>query len=644
MELKAILNEYELDWATFVARQKEYPVEQLKNKSVFVAGGQDYFARSVIYFLFALNDLRQLNIKISLVSEDSRVLSVLFPKLLKREDFKFFTTDMLNTKPVTEPVDYFIYTGCCNKMLEGTPAFFMDEVSKEKRMLTIAQKIEAEHFILLSDYRSYGSVKQGMCISEYENGQVDFSSVRGFESQLMKTLESLPPIYAKQYGFSYTILRTGIALGASAMFDDSLFTDLFAAVAKGERVSILNSKKRYSFVYISDILKALFFSMTTMRKNTVYNVVGKDCTLSTGMLVAKIHDKYPQEAKVILEDSEKDPGYGVEMNNQKIICSGCEPVVTMSCIIELLVQYNKKDKDIFLFKDLYQGKLQEIQSILLGYLLEVDRICKKHGIRYFLAGGTLLGAIRHNGFIPWDDDADVMMLREDYEKFLSVVESELPVNISLHTPRTDKLNHCVFTKLRINNTMFATKFTSQFLDMHNGIFFDVLSHDQTANSKIGRKIHLQLTILTRSLVFNKWHKRKINNGNKYTSAIANVLKVILPMRFLEWCQNKCIRWFEHKKDAKYLYDGMGRNVYKGDFPKAWLEEIIYWEFEGQRFPIPKEYDQYLRYLYGDYTEMVPLCDRQISHSIELMDLGEYSNYKVKAKKTKTVSGSPPKKE
>lgn len=629
MKLQDVLNQYELDWATFVTRHKDYPFNKLKNKNIFVSGSQNNFARNVVYFLFAINDEKNLNITINLVSEDSTILSTFFPTLLKRNDFHFYTSEMLFNSDKKLYADFFIYTGCCNKALDSTPEFFMREVTRLKQMLTIADKIVTNQFILLSDYRVYGNVERGVLLSEYENGSVKFSSKNGFEPQLMSTLESLVPIYCKQYNFDYLILRTGIALGANAGFDNSLFTDLFNAVAKGEEFDLISSNKKYSFVYISDIFNAIFHGMTgSLKANTIFNVIGKDATVSTGMLTAMIHDIYPEKTKINLVSSAKDPSFGVSMNNQKIICYGCEPEVSLAEAIELLVKSHGNKDELFLYEDSYQGKLNVIHNILLGYLLEVDRICRKHNIKYFLAGGTLLGAVRHKGFIPWDDDADVMMLREDYDKFRAVAQSELPNNIFLQTPDTEKGNHCVFTKLRINNTMFSTQFTSKHLDLHNGVFFDVLSHDQTANSAIGRKIHLQLTLLTRSLVFNKWYGRKVNNGHKIQSGIANVLKIILPMRFLEWCQYKCLKWFKNKKDAMFLYDGMGRNVYKGDFPKAWLNDVIYWDFEGHKFPIPKEYDNYLRYLYDDYTQLVPPWERQTSHAIVVMDLGEYANYNV----------------
>lgn len=626
MEINKVLGQYELDWACHVASHKDYPYAKLKNKTVYVAGTQDFFSKAVVYFLFGLNDLQKLNMKITLVNESTSVLNQIFPVLLKREDFTFRLTEDLDK--LDESADFYIYTGCCSKALDRSPEFFIKEITEIKKHLEFAGRVKVGEFILLSDYRVYGKVDRGVLVSEYEYGNVDFTKGSGYDAEMLQTLETLVPIYGKKYGFSHLILRSGILLGAGTDFDNNLFYEMFRAVAEGKEFEMVKSQKKYSFTYINDFFNALFWGMAGMQSNTIYNVVSKDCTMSTGMLTAKIYDLYPEDCKIELIDLGKDPNYGVSMNCQKLPVMAFEPEVTMDEIIQLMVTSFKNKEGLFLYQDTYQGKLQVIHNILLGYLLEVDRICKKHNIKYFLAGGTLLGAIRHHGFIPWDDDADVMMLREDYEKFLSVVQQELPNNITLQTTKTDPKTHCVFTKLRIDNTLFSTKFTSMFMDMHNGIFFDVLSHDQTANSKLGRKIHLQLTLLTRSLVFNKWHKRKIDNGNKFQSFVANILKAVFPIKFSEWLQFKCLRFFEKKKDAEYLYDGMGRNVYKGDFPKYYLDEVIEWDFEGHKFPVPKEYDKYLRYLYGDYEQLILPWQRQTSHAIVVMDLGEYGKYNV----------------
>lgn len=627
MEIKELLNEYELDWATFPSAQKKLPFNKLRNKTILVAGGEFFFARSIVYSFLAANDIHKLNMRVILIGENtSQITGALTQALKSRKDVAFTTLEMLAKVKNNVKIDYFIYSGCCNKRLINSPETFINEIDHAKQLFAAAERFKAEHFVMLSDYRSYGEVERGVLASEYEDGHIEISSPAYFEYELMKTLESLCAIYAHKGGYDFTILRTAIALAAFVGFDDSIITDILKSVANSEEYEIKNSKNKYSFVYISDILNSIFAAMLKMRRNTVYNVVGKKSTVSTGMLSAMLYDLYPDACKLSLVYSDTDPCYGVAMNNQKIIYSGCKPKIKLDEALQLCIKSLKEPSVPFGYIDTYQGKLDVIHNILLAYLLQVDQICKKYNIKYFLAGGTLLGAVRHNGFIPWDDDADVMMLREDYDKFLKVVQRELPPNVVLHTPQTDSQNHCVFTKLRINNTLFATKWTSKHLNVHNGIFFDVLCHDKTAKSPLSRKFHLQLTILARSLVFNKWYDRRVDNGHRVQSAIVTVMKNILPMRFLEWFQNKCLTHYKNK-DTDYLYDGMGRNVYKGDFPKYYLDNVIEWDFEGYKFPIPKEYDKYLTYLYGNYNEMVPASARQTSHSILVMDLGEYAHFK-----------------
>ncbi len=636
MNFKELLSEFQYDWAISPALRKKFPKDKFLNKSIVVASEFENSASCLLYSLFTINDLRSLNMKIIFISKDSTTVNSKIQVLLSRNDFKFYSINQIENNLDFDKIDYFVYTGCCNSKIENSTDFFMSRIDFTNRILKLSTLMKVQRFILLSDYRSYGVVEKGKCISEYEKGRVDFSKSKTIEFQLIQTIENLCSVYSVKNKSNYIILRMGIILGADLPLENSIITDLFKAVSKGEEYLIVNSINKYSFVYVSDVLNAIYNAMVKLNDDTIYNVVGKNSTVSTGMLSAMIHDIQPEQCKIKLIRSDYDPCYGVNMNNQKIVANGCKPKVELIEAIDMMLKAEKLDNSTFVYTDMFLGNLKVVQNILLGYLLEVDRICKKHDIKYFLAGGTLLGAIRHNGFIPWDDDADVLMLREDYEKFLEVVQDELPSNIKLQTPELDKEYHNIFAKLRIDNTMFATKWTVKFPEMHNGVFFDIFAHDKTSNSNIGKKIHLQSTLLTRALVFNKWNNRKIKNNSKMQSIVSNTLKKVLTLSASEKLQFKSLKWFKDK-NTNFLYDGMGRNIYKGDFPKEYLDEVIYWDFEGYKFPVPKEYDNYLKYLYGDYNELVIASKRKNSHDIVWSDLGEYSNYTKSVKNTELLN-------
>ena len=293
-----------------------------------------------------------------------------------------------------------------------------------------------------------------------------------------------------------------------------------------------------------------------------------------------------------------------------------------TALVLCVMSYQTDDGDRLL-PNTHDGRLDAIQKMQLAYLLEVDRICKKHNIKYFLGGGTLLGAIRHNGFIPWDDDSDIMMLREDYDRFAEIAQSELPAGMTFQSGKTDKNCFYEFNKLRVENTVFATALAKNHTDINVGIAFDIFCHDKTANSRIGRKIHLAATLFTRALVLNKWNHRKADNGSRLQSAVTNFCVKLFPLRFSYFLMNHTISFFKRKKNARYLYDGMGRNVYNGSFDASILDEVIEKDFEGYPLPIPKRYDEYLTFLYGDYMEPAPLSTRLGCHEILLCDIGKY---------------------
>lgn len=618
MLLRDFLNEFELDYAQAPARVKKYKFGQLANKEILIVGdGNDTFARGVIYSFLNLNDQKNLNIKVNLLPIGEIDRSVFIDEIINREDFFIKKYEELSD------CEYVILTGLCNKKIENSSTSYINIINNYTKIFEKISQINFKRLVLMSDYRVNGKMPNGMIASEYEK----IDDINNFEQMILQSIESLCMCYRKENDFNYTILRTAIAYGPGINFDGSEFYEFIRESNEKSTVKLQNRQR--SFIYINDILTAIFYALKKCPTNKIYNIDGLNSTVSSWEFVSLLKNNKLVNADIeIINENYRQ--YDLSINSLKLRHYKWRPKVSLEDGLILFIKsiYNKGET--FIFDNTYHGKLEIVHNILLAYILEIDRICKKHNIKYFLAGGTLLGAIRHKGFIPWDDDADVMMLREDYDKFLEVAQSELPPNMFVQNPKTEKLNHHVFTKIRMDNTLFATKHTGKFMNMHNGIFIDILSQDNTSNNKIIQKLHIYATLIFRSMVFNKWARKPMKTGGKHPilCKVANFIKDICPYKFLEFIQDNTISLFKNNNNCKYLYDGMGRNLRRGVFPKKWLEEVIYVDFEGYKLPVPKYYDEYLTYLYGDYMQMIPVSERRVSHSIVLMDLGEYISFKM----------------
>lgn len=319
-------------------------------------------------------------------------------------------------------------------------------------------------------------------------------------------------------------------------------------------------------------------------------------------------------------------GHGecTEINAIKLQDTGYLPMISYDDGKYMTQFAQMRPDELFYFNNTYDGSLKLLHQLLFKCLIEFDRICKKYEIKYFLGGGTLLGAIRHGGMIPWDDDMDVMMLREDYEKFLSVVKKELSSDMFFQSSKTDNEYHSVFTKIRLNGTSFVTRYSQQFENMHQGIFIDIFVHDHTSNCKLGQKIHVFKTLLARSMVFHKWAETPMHFYGRLKPLCKFATKFInkSSMDKLENIQDRVIQKY-NGKNTRYLYDGTGEHLRHGAFPAEWLDETEYVEFNGYMFPVPKRYNEYLKYSYGNYNEWIPASLRKAGHDIIKVDFGKY---------------------
>ena len=147
------------------------------------------------------------------------------------------------------------------------------------------------------------------------------------------------------------------------------------------------------------------------------------------------------------------------------------------------------------------NQIQQVWTVEQDILDVIHHICSEHGLRYSLAYGTLIGAVRHKGFIPWDDDIDLMMPREDYEKLLSLWDSTAPKGYILQNVRTNPDFTQSFTKIRKDHTTFLQFEFEREKCYHKGIFVDIFPGDRVAPSKLGRSI--QHTACAVNLLYNR---------------------------------------------------------------------------------------------------------------------------------------------
>lgn len=619
MRIKDFLNEFEADRSALPGVEKDI-ISKLKGKTVLLSGGE--LARCLCYAFLYLNESARLNIKVVLTGKSKSSLSGYHSELLLRNDFDFVD---YNSVSEINNADYVVITGICSENIENNPAILSEQLAAVKACADAALK-NRSRVVIVNDSRIYGNAKPHRVYSENEYSKLDQASSSSLAGQIMRTSESALYGLLDNTECTVTTLRTGIILGASSNFKTPL-DRVFDDIANRRNTSVPATKGRYSFVYINDVMKAVVLAMTTLKANTVYNVGGKNSNASLIMIAAVLNDIYG--SRCTIESGNFITLDGCAINSNKISISGCTPDIDLETMLKICIMDKMKSEKVLRIPHSHEKRLNSIHEMQIAFLLETDRICRKHNIKYFLGGGTLLGAVRHKGFIPWDDDADIMMLREDFDRFCEIAPSELPDNMTFQSYHTDKACFYEFAKIRMNDTFFATSFAKDHQAMHNGIAFDIFCHDKTANSKIGRKIHMAMTLFTRALVFNRWNHRKAENGSKIQSIITNFFKNIIPLKLSMWLEVRTLKFFKNKKNAKYLYDGMGRNIYNGAFPAEYLNDVIYADFEGYKLPIPKEYDKYLTFLYGDYMELAPLSTRMGCHEIALCDIGKYDGFKVR---------------
>ncbi|MGN0181273.1 MAG: phosphorylcholine transferase LicD [Candidatus Ornithomonoglobus sp.] len=255
---------------------------------------------------------------------------------------------------------------------------------------------------------------------------------------------------------------------------------------------------------------------------------------------------------------------------------------------------------------------------------EFKRICEKHNIRYFMIGGTFLGAVRHKGFIPWDDDMDVALFREDYDRFLEIAPAELGEEYFLQTWDSDPDCPYSYAKLRLNGTEVEEKFNIS-NGGHKGVFLDVFPYDNVPDGKAAQKIQAAEGFVLKKLLWIKkgcgveYCKGNLKFRLKYIAG--KLISLPLPYRMLKTRLNKVMtRYNRIKTDNVYTlcYSSYSNSTKK----REWFESLSAYEYEDTVFPGPADYDAYLSQTYGDYMQLPPEEKRHTHDIISFTDNSE----------------------
>ena len=255
---------------------------------------------------------------------------------------------------------------------------------------------------------------------------------------------------------------------------------------------------------------------------------------------------------------------------------------------------------------------KKIWAVELRLLNELLRVCKKYDIKVFVFAGTLLGCIRHEGFIPWDDDIDVCLLPEDYKKLLAVSKDEFQDPFFFQTAYNDRKYHIGYARLRDSNTTGLIVYNKS-KEYNNGIFIDVFVMNGMINNKFLLKKQLVELNFVERIIHSYYAERRDNSSVKdiIMVGLGKILRRLIKYDFLLKLYDSIISRYD---DISERVSILTHNRNKGFIYRYWCEkndlsESKLMPFENILVPVPVNYDKVLRHAYGDYHAFPPVEQR-----------------------------------
>ena len=349
-------------------------------------------------------------------------------------------------------------------------------------------------------------------ISEREYEVVFFEKPESSREKFLIKLEDIARKYVDE--LQLNALRTDNIIapdfpGVDAFMLNSVLQEL--KDNKSITVYTNDNKEYYSAVYITHACLAMINTALHGRRGNIYNVSAWHFTkYEIKSILYSLFSFLDVKLKTDYSEIATSNEYHI-LNPKKMLFINTPPINRRLNVYNLKYALNMTalsyigDNEHFETEpiNVYYGKIDKIRQLELETLIEVDKICREHNIKYFLAGGTMLGAVRHKGFIPWDDDVDIAMLPGEYEKFLKVCPENLSVERFYQTTNLEPESLYIHDKIRLKGTYFSTRYSNQFT-MENGVYIDVFIYYKTSKSPRKQAKHIRQIHIMRRLLGMRW--------------------------------------------------------------------------------------------------------------------------------------------
>lgn len=262
--------------------------------------------------------------------------------------------------------------------------------------------------------------------------------------------------------------------------------------------------------------------------------------------------------------------------------------------------------------------LRRIWNIEMDILDVIDKVCRENNLKYSLAYGSMLGAVRHGGFIPWDDDMDIWMLRVDYDKFVKIWEASDIKGYCLLSQDKKREFTQSFIKIRKDNTAFVSK-GEEDTNFHHGIFVDIFPMDNVCNSPVGAKFQKMYAMLY--MLYSRGYASEHDGKLMYWGC--RFMLSIVPknsyMAVSKFFYNKLLKYNIPSYTAEKVINFATFPDIKFAFEKHWLQEWETVDFDGHKYMCNKNRNAILKFYFGDYMQLPPVEDRVWKHNPVIID-------------------------